>query len=613
MWPLVLIVGLGAALRFAGIGDQSFWFDESVTAEVVRPGVHGAWDALKASESTPPLYYGLAWLWTRVFGHGEAGLRSLSAVFGTLTIPVAWAAAREVTGRWGAWAAALVVAVSPLLVWYSQEARAYSLLVLMGGVSLWLCLRAVSAPSSGRLVVWALAACLVMFTHYFGAFVVAGEALVLLPAFRRRPEALVWAVPLLAATGVGLRALSHAQGSGNRTSWIATIPLGDRVSDVARELGSASTDIIAVNAGRPTGPATVLGWVGVLGALAVGVAVWALAWRRGDRTAVEGSRRAGPVAVIAAAGLLIPLALALAGDAHDYFLDRNLLAAAVPVAVLFGVVVGLEPTHAVVARAGLRIAAVFERTGDARKGSLRPVALALVGLACLAGVWVDRQVLRRPELGRADWRAIASDLGPDSRDRVIAIVPGFAQAPLRVYGRELSPLPPTGVRVTEVDLVGNFVLGVQREPRPPAGFAAAGRATHVQVALLRYHSPSPRLVTPAALVAAGFPADGLVVEYATATRRWTGAYLRQVAAWTRILSRQPTAADLVALQDPSLPALTPVPPGAPYGADLHRLAARAATAGAAWARQPGDSRLRARFAAAVARAAKPRPGDLRRP
>ena len=613
MWPLLAIVALGAGLRFAGLGDQSFWFDESVTVEVVRPEFGGAFDALKASESTPPLYYLLAWLWTRVFGDGEAGLRSLSALAGTLTIPVAWAAAREVTGRWGAWTAAAVVAVSPLLVWYSQEARAYSFLALLGGVSVWLCLRARARPSFASLAAWGIAAALTLLTHYFGVFVIVGEALVLVGAFRRRPAALVVVVPLLAGTAAALRALGDAQGSGDRTSWIASIPLGDRAGDVARELFSGSTDLIAANAGRPGAAVGVVGWIGVTGALVFAVTGWIGATRFAGGTAaaqrdsgrppaggtrsdagrpIASLRRVAPVAVVAAAGLLVPLALALAGDARDYFLDRNLLAAAVPVAVLFGAIIG-----------------------EAAWRPGRAAALALAGVACLAGVWVDLDVLRRPELGRADWRAIAADLGPHDRERAIAVIPGFAQAPLRVYGRGVSPLPASGVRVTEVDLVGNFIPGVQPEPRPPAGFAPAGRSQRVQVALLRYRAARPTLVTPATLAAAGFPADGLLVEYGPATRRWARAYQAQVTAWDRALSGEPTRAELAGLRNPTLPALEPVPSGVPNGADLHRLARAAATAGAAWARgvearDPHAPALRARFAARVARARAPHPGDL---
>src|ERR1700760_2921759 len=71
---------LGAAvLRFATLGDQSYHHDEVVTAVRILPGsfTH-AMNAVGLSESTPPLYYALAWGWTQVTGTGEWGLRSLS-------------------------------------------------------------------------------------------------------------------------------------------------------------------------------------------------------------------------------------------------------------------------------------------------------------------------------------------------------------------------------------------------------------------------------------------------------------------------------------------------------------------------------------------------------
>src|SRR4051794_41415640 len=129
-----------------------------------------------SDESTPPLYYALAWLWEKVFGHGEAGLRSLSAVFGILTVPVAWRAAREWfdSARAGLIAAALV-AFNPFFVWYSQEARSYSLLVLMAALSLLFLGRALRNPSPRALALWAIAAALALLTHYFAAFLLVPE------------------------------------------------------------------------------------------------------------------------------------------------------------------------------------------------------------------------------------------------------------------------------------------------------------------------------------------------------------------------------------------------------------------------------------------------------
>src|SRR5215212_1490594 len=130
-WALVAIVAGAAALRFSTLGVQSFWHDEAVTVDrVLHPGLGATLKEIPSSEATPPLYYVLAWIWTKVFGHSEAGIRSLSALLGTATVPVAYAIGARVASRRAGLLAAMAVAVSPLMVWYSQEARAYALLVL---------------------------------------------------------------------------------------------------------------------------------------------------------------------------------------------------------------------------------------------------------------------------------------------------------------------------------------------------------------------------------------------------------------------------------------------------------------------------------------------------
>ena len=77
------------------------------------------------TESTPPLYYCVAWVWARVFGYGETGLRSLSAVCGVLLVPVVYAAGAKLISRRAGVIAAAFATCSPLLIWYSQEARSY--------------------------------------------------------------------------------------------------------------------------------------------------------------------------------------------------------------------------------------------------------------------------------------------------------------------------------------------------------------------------------------------------------------------------------------------------------------------------------------------------------
>jgi mannosyltransferase len=128
------------------------------------------------TQATPPLYFVVAWVWARLFGFGEAGLRSLSALAGVATVPVVYGLGRELISPRAGIVAAALAACSPMLVWYSQEARSYSLLVLMSAVSLLMFARVLSEPRSGRVIGWAAASALALAIHYFAIVVVAPSA-----------------------------------------------------------------------------------------------------------------------------------------------------------------------------------------------------------------------------------------------------------------------------------------------------------------------------------------------------------------------------------------------------------------------------------------------------
>src|SRR5688572_29011408 len=110
---LLLIVGLGALLRFATLDVQGFWLDEQATLDVIEG--HGNGDgfvevlrSVQFGESNPPVYYLLLAAWEKVFGSGETGIRSLSALAGTAAIPLVYLAAKHLgTRRAGLIAAAI--------------------------------------------------------------------------------------------------------------------------------------------------------------------------------------------------------------------------------------------------------------------------------------------------------------------------------------------------------------------------------------------------------------------------------------------------------------------------------------------------------------------------
>src|SRR3954454_23914778 len=183
---LIALTVLAAAVRFSTLSLQSYWLDEAVTVHLLRDSFGDMIAAIPDSESTPPLYYAIAWLWSKLFGTGEVGLRSLSALFGTATVPLAYLAAKTLATRRVGLVVAALAAVNPLLVWFSQEARAYALLVLLTTAGLAAFARVLERPAGRALAAWAPLSALALAAHYFALFVVAPQVVWLGWRLRRR-------------------------------------------------------------------------------------------------------------------------------------------------------------------------------------------------------------------------------------------------------------------------------------------------------------------------------------------------------------------------------------------------------------------------------------------
>jgi 4-amino-4-deoxy-L-arabinose transferase-like glycosyltransferase len=429
---LALVCAAGAALRFATLDVQSLWYDEAVTARLLRLDLSGLLHAIPDSESSPPLYYALAWLWTRAFGTGEVGVRSLSALVGTATIPVVWALAKRIGGDRAALFAATLVAVNPMLVWFSQEARAYALLVLLAALSALLWLRALEQPRAGRAAAWGVVAALALATHYYAIFVVAPQGLWLalrLPGARIRAAALAPVAVALAA----LAPLALAQRANDSAAFIRDSALGTRIVQVPKQL------LVGYDSPAETLLAVLSGVVLVV-ALA---GLWARIARgpRGGR--YDDDLR---LAALLAAALVLPALAALAGE--DHLITRNLLAAA--------------PLGAALAAAGLVQA---EQLWPA----LRPAAIAgacALGLAAVIGVALD------PRSQRDDWRGAVRALGTTPGQRIIVASPASALAPLRYYLPGIRPLTEAAIATAEIDYVALSERSPGERPKPPRPRAA---------------------------------------------------------------------------------------------------------------------------------------------
>jgi mannosyltransferase len=209
---LCAVLALGAILRFPTLGVQSFWTDESYTVELMRSSFRGMMTAIPHTESTPPLYYVSAWLWTRAFGTSEVGLRSWSALVGTATIIVVYRLGSDLISERAGVLAAAMSACNPLLVWYSQEARSYAMMAFLLAASLYFLNRARTRANKRDVLYWSLLSCLAVCTHYFSAFFVLTGGLLLV--YWRRSWAAVGALGLVVGVGIALIPLARYQTEG---------------------------------------------------------------------------------------------------------------------------------------------------------------------------------------------------------------------------------------------------------------------------------------------------------------------------------------------------------------------------------------------------------------
>jgi len=123
---LIVLTVAGIFLRFYNLGYNSLWLDEATTYNISLQSFTGIWQTITTgSEFNPPLFYWVEHIML-IFGNSEIILRFVPAVLGVLSIPVFYLVGKEFLDRNTGIIAAAACTVSPFLIYYSQEARAYS-------------------------------------------------------------------------------------------------------------------------------------------------------------------------------------------------------------------------------------------------------------------------------------------------------------------------------------------------------------------------------------------------------------------------------------------------------------------------------------------------------
>lgn len=258
-WVGLTVFGLflvGICLRFRALAFQSLWNDELASwymahwptvSQTLRRGV--------IPDVHPPGYFLILHAWIRLLGDSEWTLRALSAVFGCLAIPAMFQLGRSLYSRREGLIAAALFTVSWLPIYYSQEVRPYALLILSALLSTRCLVEVAQQLASGvklkrrHLLAYVLSAAVCAYSHYFGALLVALQAIGAFFFFAPKPR--LW--PRLATIHLAVAAtyapwLPHlAEDLSRESTWVKTPTLESVLTFV--RFCFAQSDLVAGAAG----------------------------------------------------------------------------------------------------------------------------------------------------------------------------------------------------------------------------------------------------------------------------------------------------------------------------------------------------------------------------
>jgi mannosyltransferase len=417
-----LVVLWAYGLRAYAVGVSPWRGDEGFAVTFVGQPLSTMMAAMANTEPNPPLYWLVLKGWMALAGRSELASRWPSVLAGVLTAALTYRLGRALVGAKVGLIAALLTACSPLLIWYAQDARVYSLVTMLVAAAAWQTWEAVRRQAwrywlaAGGL--WWLA----LFAHYFAVlpFAAVGLALLLAPETRRR-----WRPGLMLGLSVGLAQLPWALYVaplmiGHSKNWIVPTNVADALWKTLEAFGAGTT---------ATGATPTVQWVG--GALLTCLCAlggWVIARR--SLTALIW---------LAALGLGGPLFLGLISLIRPAFTEQYAMPA------LPGIL--------------LIAAAALEATGGARRIYRALAGAGLAGMALLALLSLTN-IYFNPRYAKShDWRAVVAYLEQTARPgEVVAINlpdPAFFlyyHGPMPVEAVPAAPMTQLGVPAAEAQL-----------------------------------------------------------------------------------------------------------------------------------------------------------------
>jgi uncharacterized membrane protein len=415
------LVVLGLVVRLLIV--RGIWVDEAISVHQAQLSLPDMLDDLRDTDNHPPLHYLMLWGSLRLFGDGELAVRLPSILAGTALVPALFLAGRELFDRRAGLMAAGLGTIAPLLVWYSQEARMYVLVMLLATLAVWAQMRVLNDGRRRWWFAYGAFAVALVYTNYFALIPIAIQQLGFgLAAWRRAQRAepvrelligywVTW-VAIVAAVAP-LAPFAFDQFHHNEATGFSNAPSAGSAGGAE----GSSASVYAVISNLAWGVwgyhanATMLS-IAALWPLLMLVSLLLLGKGRSPATMLVLALALGPVLVLLVVGL-----------AKRELFEVRYFAAAAPMMLLL------------LARA---VSAPDTRRGPAALATVALVASLLAGLA-------DQQLSRNPR--DFDFRGALTEVRERARPGdTILFAPGYLRDVVSYYtpGLEQEPLPRAG-------------------------------------------------------------------------------------------------------------------------------------------------------------------------
>ncbi|HYO24440.1 MAG TPA: glycosyltransferase family 39 protein [Lacipirellulaceae bacterium] len=426
------ILLLAAAARLGQLGVQSLSMDEVKDLAIGRGGVA----YLQASEDRfPPLYHLLLGAWLAAVPADVTG-RGFSAACGVMTVAAVGGLGRELGGRKvGLWAA-LLTALAPLAIWYSVEARAYGLYLLLASAALWQWMAAMRSSAWRNWAGFAAASIAGAYAHYYFGLLIALAGLGLLAARPPRQQ-LLRGLTAMAVVAVGTAPslillkndLDQPWGYA-RTSSFSPAALGYTYFSYLSgyTLGPSLRELHTLG-GREAAVAAAP-WIALLGAAAGVLLVQALA-------ATERRLKLARAAWFAVFCLAPAAIIGVASDFASF---------------------GYNVRHALWACAPLLAMMAL----GAAEGRPRWLARAAAAVAVGGFLVADASRVWAPRHANEDARAAAHFVAAQSPEAPLFVLAGYMSGPLAAYAPRSTPIVPLPDAGSSGDAAARAVAVVRR-------------------------------------------------------------------------------------------------------------------------------------------------------